>query len=327
MKIYQKADKKFPKLTLSIIFKFVIFLLSIFLLVSCNKKNTNSSYSIVTTNFPCYDFTKEVIGNPEIIKMLIKPGLELHSYDPTPQDILAINNCDVFIYIGGESDEWVEKILSGIDTKNKNILRLIDYVDVFCDDEHHHESHDHDNIEHCHIHEIDEHIWTSPSNAKKMVKAIENNLSQVFPELAQDFVANAENFYRNIDEIIFDIHAIVEKAPQKFIVMGDRFPFKYFVDEFGLESASAFSGCSTAVEASPQTIKNLIDTVKEKKLKTVFHIELSNQKIAKAIAEECGVGITLLHSAQNVSKDEFENGISYITLMRDNAKRLKENLY
>lgn len=307
---------------------FFTLLCFIILFVSCNptkKSSTKGDFpSIVTTNFPCYDFARAVTKDSNI-KMLIKPGMEIHSFDPSPQDIIAINNCDVFIYIGGASDKWVDDILKSINLSNKTIIKLFDSVDISTSIHHDEVSctlPHHSKETHKHNHEIDEHIWTSPSYAKKMVLHTAKKLSEAYPVYAEKYQTNAQAYCNEIQQIINQLLQITQKSKHNFIIMGDRFPLKYFAQEFSIEYEAAYSGCSSAVEVNPQTIAHLIDIAKEKKLKTIFHIELSNQKIAKTIANECNLPITLLHSAQNVTKDDFDNGITYVNIMQGNANRL-----
>lgn len=332
--------------------KKIFILCSIILILTCisfifyksikkdsNSSQNQSSQEILVTNFPCYDFVRSVYDQTDSIRMLIKPGMEVHSFDPSPQDILALNNCKLFVYIGGESDKWVSKILDSINTENIKTLRLMDILEnnedlIECHHEeneicHHHHEHEKNSSQHedsTHNHEIDEHIWTSPTIALKMIDSITSSLATIYPEKAEIFYTNAKDYSSKIEKIRSDINLTVENASEKFIVMGDRFPLFYFAKEFGLDYLAAFSGCSTAVEASPATIAKLIATVKEKNLKTVFHIELSNKKIANVVAEQCNVGTTLLHAAHNITKDEFEKGITYVDIMEGNSKRLAEVL-
>lgn len=322
----------------------VLIILCIFFVFQGNLKKSShetakkAEQEIVTTNFPCYDFIRSVYDQPDSIRMLIKPGMEVHSYDPSPQDILAISKCKLFVYIGGESDQWVSKILDSINTDNITVLRLIDIVEndenliechheenALCHQHQHHHHHQQEEVA-SHHHETDEHIWTSPTIAIKMIDSIAKTLASIYPEKADIFYNNAKDYSSKIEKIRSEINLTVENASEKFIVMGDRFPLFYFAKEFGIDYLAAFSGCSTAVEASPATIAKLIETVKEKNLKTVFHIELSNEKIANVVAEQCNVGTTLLHAAHNITKDEFESGITYVDIMEGNSKRLAEVL-
>lgn len=345
-----------------------------------NKRN-DTQLSVVTTIFPIYDFTRALMyGAPDAqnakvlqttadkikadnsLKLLVKPGMEIHSFDPSPADIAAIQKADVFIYNGGESDEWVHEILESMDTSGKVVVRLIDYVDLVeeeivegmehsHDEEHdhdaheahgHHHDHEHDGHEvhehhDKHGHEADEHIWTSPANAVNMVNAIRDALIKADAEKFGGtkvgfFTKNAADYNRRIERAADTIASVVNKASDKFILMGDRFPLRYFVDYYGLEYRAAFSGCSTAVEANASTIAFLIDTAAERSVPAVFAMELSNRKIAQTVAEGAAKkdgakpAVLELHTVHNLSKDDFKAGETWVSLMMRNAESLKKGL-
>lgn len=362
-----------------------------------NKKN-DTQLSVVTTIFPIYDFTRALMyGAPDAqsakvlqttadkikadnsLKLLVKPGMEIHSFDPSPADIAAIQKADVFIYNGGESDEWVHEILESMDTSGKVVVRLIDYVDLVEEeivegmehshdeehdhdaheahghhhdhdgheahehhDDHHHHDHEHDGHEvhehhDEHSHEADEHIWTSPANAVKMVNAIRDALIKADAEKfggtkAGFFTKNAADYNRRIERAADTIASVVNKASDKFILMGDRFPLRYFVDYYGLKYRAAFSGCSTAVEANASTIAFLIDTAAERSVPAVFAMELSNRKIAQTVAEGAAKkggakpAVLELHTVHNLTKDDFKAGETWVSLMMRNAESLKKGL-
>ncbi|MEE1000214.1 MAG: metal ABC transporter substrate-binding protein, partial [Treponemataceae bacterium] len=268
------------------------------------------------------------------IKMLIKPGAEIHSYDPTPQDLIAIQKSDLFVYNGGESDEWVDEILISMEENAPKTLRLIESV-ALLEEEHFDEEHFHEHEEECHHGhsaeelEADEHVWTSPENARKMVdfvaKALESLEELKFEDKAK-IKENAEDYKNQIDEVESEIKQVLKSKSEKFIVMGDRFPLQYFAKYYGIEYIAAFSGCSTAVEASTQTIGKLIKTVEEKNLPAVFHIELSNHKIADTVAEAAKVATYQLNSVQNISKADFDNGETWVSLMKKNALALDNGM-
>jgi zinc transport system substrate-binding protein len=322
-------------------FIFCILIFGILLgFVSCSKSTStaaeNDKINIVVTTFPCYDFvraTTKDVDNIQI-KMLIKPGAEIHSYDPTPQDLIAIQKSDLFVYNGGESDEWVDEILISMEENAPKTLRLIESV-ALLEEEHFDEEHFHEHEEECHHGhsaqelEADEHVWTSPENARKMVayvaKALESLEELKFEDKAK-IKENAEDYKNQIDEVESEIKQVLESKSEKFIVMGDRFPLQYFAKYYGIEYLAAFSGCSTAVEASTQTISKLINTVKEKSLPAVFYIELSNHKIADTVAEAAKVATYQLNSVQNISKADFDNGETWVSLMKRNALALDKGM-
>lgn len=290
-----------------------------------NTNKMDSKLNIVTTIFPQYDFTRAIVRDKANLTMLIKPGTETHSYDPSPSDIIQIQNSDVFIYIGGENDEWVKGILESMDISNKKIIRLIDCVSPVEEEiiEGMEEDEEHSSEEHI---EYDEHIWTSPKNAILMINAIAEVLCEVDTENAGTYIENAAAYCGEIQALDDEIIDIVGSAKNNLLVFGDRFPFRYFVDEFGLEYRAAFNGCSTETECSAGTMAYLMDTVEKNNISHVFYIELSNANIAKAISEQTGAKMLLLHSCHNLTKDDFEAGATYLSLMKQNAENLKKGL-
>ena len=307
----------------------------------CRKNsNQNAKITVTAATFPCYDAVRAVSGNflkdgTISLKLLCKPGIEVHSFDPSPQDIISINTSNLFVYIGGESDEWVEKIIKSEKNSSSNFLKLLDYAELFDEpeslEEHSKEtSHSHDEKSE-NPHEKDEHIWTSPKNEIQIVKTVCKTLQNIaeqknLPELSENLKQNAENYIQQIENVIQVTQKVLSDTPEKFIVMADRFPFVYFTEFYGINYAAAFSGCSTAVEASTGTIAKIIDIVNKKHLPAVFYIELGNHKIATSIAESCGIKALELQSCQNVTKTDFENGETWVSLMLRNAENLKNGL-
>lgn len=317
-------------------------------LVLNREKFEQKKYSVVSTSFPGYDFARAVTKNTNIsTKMLVKPGAETHTYEPTPQDIIDIKNADMFIYVGGDSDTWVKKILKDVDTKKTHVMKLIDLVSTVNEeivegmedeDEHDHE-HDHDHShshEHDHDHdhkhdhdeeeegpEIDEHVWTSPKKAMEIVKKIAKVASEIDAAEKNKIDDNAEKYVAEIAEVDKDLHQAIDGKISE-IVVADRFPFRYFADEFSLKYAAAFSGCSEQTEASAKTISFLINKVKQDKVKKIYKIELSNGKIAETVSKDTGAEVLELHSAHNVTADDFSKGVTYVDLMKRNLLALSK---
>lgn len=291
---------------------------------------SDGKINIVATIFPQYDFARQVAGDRANITMLLKPGAESHSYEPSPQDILKIKNSAVFIYTGGESDEWVKKILASLDTSQMRIIALLDCVPAVEEElvegmqEEEEEEHDH---EHEAEPEYDEHVWTSPRNAKLIVQKIADTLCAVDTPNAAVYRQNAKNYVAELDKLDADFRALLGGAKRKTLIFGDRFPFRYFADAYGLKYFAAFPGCSTETEASPATIRFLIDKTRQEKIPVVFHIELSNQKMARAIAEATGAQVRQLHAAHNLTRGDFQRGLGYTDFLRQNLAVLKEALY
>jgi zinc transport system substrate-binding protein len=245
--------------------------------------------------------------------MLIDPGAEVHTFDPTPDDIIKIQNADVFIYIGGENDAWVDQVLESTDTSHMTVLRLMDAITPVEEEtvegmqsEHEHEEDEHEEGEG--EPEYDEHIWTSPKNAVRMINYITDALKKTDSLSADKYEKNAAAYTAQIEQVDSDIQAVVDASETKLLVVADRFPFRYLADEFGLNYRAAFSGCSSESEVSAGTLAYLIDTVEEKGIQYVYYIELSNQAVAKAVSEH------------------FEAGITYLQLMQNNLENLKKGL-
>jgi len=281
--------------------------------------------SVVATIFPLYDFARAVSGGLADVTMLLSPGAEVHSFDPTAQDILKIQNCDVFIYVGGRNDAWVDTVLASVDMNGKTVVKLMDavtpveeeIVEGMQADEHAGEdAHE----------EYDEHIWTSPKNAMLMVDAVAQAMGEADSANAEAYLENAAAYNEEIKKLDERIRAVVDSAPKKLLVVADRFPFRYLTEEYGLDYMAAFSGCSAESDVSAGTLAYLIDKVKESGIKYIYHIEMSNRQVADAVAEQTGAAPLLLHSCQNVTRAEFESGVTYVSLMAHNADNLEKGL-
>lgn len=295
--------------------------ISSFALTGCSKEKTQFSKNsdklkIVASIFPYYDFAKTVAGDRAEIKMLLSPGNEPHSYDPSPSDIVAIENCDIFIYNGGESDEWVEGVLDSLENKNIKILCMMDYITPEFEQE----------IDHTKGDEYDEHIWTSLRNAQILVKTIADQMIELDEENAEYYYENALNYINQLYELDKKATQIVANAKSKTLVFGDRFPFLYFVTDYGLDYQCAFPGCSSETEPSIATVTHLIDYIRDNKIPVVLYLDFSNGKIANLIAEDTGAKTLKFSSCHNVTKDEFKNKVSYYSLMEKNINVLKEAL-
>lgn len=276
--------------------------------------------SIVCTNFPCYDFARAVTGGMADLRLLIKPGAEVHSFEPTPADIMSIVNCDLFIYIGGESDAWAEDILSSFGSDAPDTLRMFDCVEAMEEGEYDHEH------EGAHAHEYDEHIWTSPVNAQRMVRAVADKLNEDFSWNSDAWSANGDAYIAQIGEIDAQFRDVAAHAARREMIFADRFPFLYFIREYGLDYVSAFTSCAAESEPSARVIMELIDRVVRDGVPAIYTIELSSGKTAQTIAEETGAKILCFHSIQNVSESDFSAGESYLSLMARNVEALKEGL-
>ena len=277
---------------------------------------------IVATIFPAYDFARAVAGEQADVSMLVRPGSEIHSFDPSPQEILSIHRADVFICIGGESETWVKTLLSSSKPGN-TVLRLIDHIDAVKEETvEGMQVKEEDNEE-----EYDEHIWTSPRNAVALVRAVADALCSSDPLNAAEYRSRADAYAKEIASLGEEFKALAAGAKRKKIVFGDRFPFRYFTDEFGLEYRAAFPGCSVESDVSVTTMAYLMKNVKNEGIPVVYTLELGNGNIARAIAEQTGAEVLTLHSCQNVTRSEFESGATYVGLMRQNLENLRKGLY
>ena len=277
-----------------------------------NKKTDDNKLQITTTIFPYYSIANEVCSEDCNIIMLIKPGSESHTYEPTTEDIMAIKNSDVFIYTGGESDKWVETIISSVDTNKTKIIKVMDYIEPI-QAEHHGEI------------SYDEHVWTSLRNTGIISQIICDFLCEINPEAKDKYISNTEIFINELNDLDTQFKEVIEVS-NKTVVFADRFPFSYFAKDYNLNYVSAFESCAEESEPSIQSMTDIINTVKQENVKNVFYIEFSNQKIADSICEETGTNKLLFHSCHNVSMEDFNNGVSYLSLMKNNLKNLKEAL-
>ncbi|MBO5506102.1 MAG: zinc ABC transporter substrate-binding protein, partial [Clostridia bacterium] len=233
--------------------------------------------------------------------------------------IIAIQSCDLFIYTGGESDSWIEDILSSMENPPA-VFRLVDAVEVI------HSVHDHEEVSLSSHIEFDEHVWTSPVNAMEIVNALSVTITTLDSENSRAYRKNTSEYLGKLEELHDSFIEVTEKAENKTIIMGDRFPFRYLAHEYNLDYMAAFPGCSADSEPGAKTVSQLIEKIKTDNIPVVFHIEFSNKKTAEAISEATGAEIRLLHSCHNVTQEQLENNITYIDLMEQNLTNLKEAL-
>ena len=354
--------------TLKKIFALCLLVILCINIIGCEKNsqqvetNKNSKLTIMTTLYPYYDFVRAVVGNtPGIeVKLLIAPGKDDHSFEPTPKDIVAINKADLFIYNGGSIENWVEEITTSLDNDKQVRMRMMDYLDnnqlqsqgnasvngnaenketeqLFAveDDDHHHEhgkdEHSEEKDEHSeetdeHLEETDEHIWTSPQYAEALVKIISEKLCNMVPEYKKEFEKNSADYIKQIDKVDTRIRKIVEKSKNKEIIFADKFPLKYFAQEYGLKYYAAFPGCSGDTEPSAKTVAFLIDKINANHVKGIFYLELSSRTMADVISEDTGAEVYQFNSCHNVTDKQFREGVTYVQLMNKNADVLEKTI-
>ena len=311
------------------------FLLLSSILSACALKTAEEEkggISIVSTVFPGYDFARQITaGTDANITLLLQPGEEVHSFDPTSQDIIRIQSADLFLYVGGENDAWVDGVLSGLD-KRVNTFRMMDCVTLYEEElvpgmqPEKKDQTTNATATKSEAQEWDEHIWTAPVNAISIVAAMEAELIRIDPANAKTYQANTDAYVAQLQALDQSFWDMVNAGSRKTVVFADRFPARYFVEEFGLSYFAAFPGCSAETEASAATITSLIDNVKAEKIPVVFYIEMSNKQMANTVAEATGAKPLLFHTCHNVTKAEFTSGATYLSLMEGNLLALKAAL-
>lgn len=367
------------------------------LLTGCGRNNTSTPdtdevtegkhLTIVATLFPQYDFARRIAGEYAEVIMLLPPGMESHSYDLRPADMITIRESDIFIYTGKYMETWAQTIIDSLDgsvtvvdaSEGITLSKETDYyieehvheddgnhehedqeheADGHAEDENHEheadehgeggdledEAHEHEEDEDHegvlnhgheeeaheysgHHHEYDPHIWTNPVFAISMVENITNALCTRDPEHAVQYRERADEYISELEELDAAFREIADEAQYKTIFFGGRFAMSYFVQEYGFDCLAAYHDCSAESEPSISSVMRMIDEIREHNAKAVYYEELADPKVARTIAEETGAKLLLLHSAHNVTKEDFDNGITYLDIMWQNAERLKEGLY
>lgn len=299
------------------------------------QTNNAQQIKVVTTIFPEYDWVKEIAGDEASnmdITMLLDNGVDLHSYQPAADDIMEISDCDLFIYVGGESDAWVEDALKEAVNENMKVINLLDVLGSSVKEEEvveGMETEEEISEEAGGETEYDEHVWLSLRNAKILCKAIADELAEIDTENADIYQENEKAYADKLDALDEKYQEAVEAASQRTLLFGDRFPFRYMADDYGLSYYAAFVGCSAETEASFETITFLAGKTDELGLKNIMTIEKSDQKIAKTIIEntkEKNQGILTLDSMQSTTSDDVKKGTTYFSVMENNLNVLREVL-
>ena len=369
-------ENKFSRKT-EFLRKSVVFIVTISMILGmagCGKtteKEDNYRLKIVTSLFPYYDMARAVIGDVKGIdlKMTVTPGQDSHSFEPTPSDVIQMENADVLIYNGGSLETWIDTLLDSLNNKNQIQMKMMDYVDVLNEEivegmdtrfeEHDHDEHSHKEDNHnkekhkedshseenhkednhsedssndSEFHnedsegeheETDEHICTSPVNEIIMTEKICETLSKALPEEKENFQKNAESYISQLKELDNEFRTIVENAKINEIIFADKFPLQYFAKEYGLKYYAAFPGCGSDMEPSAKTIAFLVDRIKEDNIKAVFYLELSSHIVADAIETDTGAKPLQFNSCHNITQKQFDSGVTYVDLMKENVNNLK----
>lgn len=315
------------KCSLTYVLMVVMTLISVVMISGCdvNQQNEkNDKITVVTTIFPQYDFFRQIAGDKINLSMLIKPGNDIHSYEPSPQDIKKINGADMLVYVGGDSDAWIDEIMDSVDMDDKVQIGLMDCVSTVEEESKKGMTIKEEGGEE--EKEYDEHVWTSPQNAILIVRKLCAALSELDPDNASYYKQNSKEYIKKLEKLDEEFKEVVKQSKRKEIIVGDRFPFRYLTEEYGLDYYAAFPGCSDSTEANAETIAFLIDKVKEDDIPVVFHTEMSNEQVCDAICEQTGAKSEQLNAVHNISDDDFKAGVTYIDLMEHNVEVLKEAL-
>lgn len=321
----------------------LIFAIFVGILTGCGEQKFSEDegkYHIVCTIFPEYDWLKNVIGEDSEcfeIDLLIKNGTDLHSYQPTAEDMATIADCDFFVYVGGESATWVDDALKNVRNQEVRILNLShllegnlqeeEHVEGMQDTHHHHDESCEEEHDHYHEEAYDEHVWLSLKNAKVIVEELCRIVSEMDAAHAERYEKNAEAYVKQITQLDQCFEQEIGQAKKDTILVADRFPFLYMVKDYDLEYYAAFSGCSAETEASFETITFLMEKVEMLDLSTILVIENSDDRLAKTVAANAGnPEIRVLNSLQSISESEMKQGASYLEIMRENLEVLKAAL-
>lgn len=292
----------------------------------------SNKLNIVTTIFPAYDWVREILGDETDraeITMLLDSGVDLHSYQPTVDDIVKISDCDLFLYVGGESDGWVDDALKNAPNKERKVIRLLDVLGDSAKAEEtvegmQEEEHDHEEEA-----EYDEHIWLSLKNAQVLVAAISEALQESDPARKDTYAANAAAYVEKLSALDGEYRAAVDSGKYKTLLFGDRFPFRYLADDYGLDYYAAFPGCSAETEASFETVSFLAGKMDALGLPCVLTIEGTQHKIAETIVQNTAQKnqqVLTMDSMQAVTANDAASGVSYLSIMEKNLSVLKKAL-
>lgn len=305
-----------------IIAVFITFFLIIgIILISIGNINkitkTTNKIMVVTSLFPEYDFVKQIGKEKVDVQILLPPGTESHTYEPTPSDIVNINEADMFVFTNEIMEPWADKIANSIDS-DTIILQAAENINLI--ELGHEESKTHDN------HEYDAHVWLNPINSIKMVDNITEKLCEISPENEEYFKNNANEYIKELENLDKKIEEIIQNSKNKKLVFGGEFAYIYFINRYNLEYATAYDGCGEGAEPSATKIKEIVDTINNEQIPVIFYQELSEGKVANMIAEETNIKASVFHTAHNVTKEDLDNGITYLDIMNENLEKIKNAL-
>ncbi|MFA5363369.1 MAG: zinc ABC transporter substrate-binding protein [Candidatus Omnitrophota bacterium] len=316
-----------------------------FIGISCAfAQESKGKLEVVTTLFPTYDFAKQIGKDKINVFLLLPPGVESHTFEPKPQDVVRINKAGVFIYTGKYMEPWAEDLLKGVSNNDLVVVDSSLGIELMAEDDHdeegeHHEGERHDDgddhekehgeeHEHGHHHHggEDPHIWVDLAHDQVMVDTIAKALTEKDPANGAFYLNNAKEYKMKLADLDRRFEETLSTAKHKTIIYGGHFAFGYFAKRYGLEHDSPYDGFSPNAEPSPKAIASLINKLKQSGIKYIYYEELLDPKVARTISQETGAKLELLHGAHNVSKDELARGVTFLDIMEDNLKKLKVGL-
>lgn len=310
---------------------FISGIMLIFCLTACNTDSkesikNNDKLQIVTTTFPAYDWVREILGEEAEVTFLLESGVDMHSFQPSVDDILKISECDMFVYVGGESDRWAQDALKEASNKDIVAVNLLEVLGDSVKEEEILEGMEHDYEEES---EPDEHVWLSLKNAEKFCDHITQKLSEIDPQNAESFQHNNQAYVEKLSALDERYQSYINSAKRHVLLFADRFPFRYLTDDYDLSYYAAFPGCSAETQASFETITFLAEKINELKLTSVIIIEGSDSKIANTVINETqpkNLNILTLDSMQSVTSNDIENGLTYLSVMENNLDNIRTAL-
>lgn len=317
----------------AIISLIILILIIIGLILIFNKQTIpikeEGKITVIASIYPVYDFAKEIAGDKANVSMLLSPGVEIHDYEPTPQDMINIQSADLFLYMSNDLEPWAETLISGLDN-SENIKTIADGIELIENEEFEKEylssDEDSNHEEHEEHEKYDTHIWLDPLKAIEMVKNIEKQLSEADPENAQYYKENANRFIIQLETLDKDFDNAIAESSRNEIAFGGPFSYAYFIKRYNLEFVTAYDSCGESGEPSIQKIFNVIEEIKKENIPVIFYKELSSGNIAKTISEETGAKLLEFNSLHSITQKQLNNGETYISIMYKNLENLKRAL-
>lgn len=297
-----------------------LILLSLFMiLTACASKPVpptppSGKISVIATLFPQYDFARQIAGEYADVTLLLPPGAESHSFEPSPNDMIRISQSQLFLYTGDAMEPWVPKMLAGFDDSGFLAVDLSQGISLEPEASHG----DHAGF--------DPHIWTSPVKAKQMVKNLTDALCQADPQHQSAYQENSSAYLEKLGQLDAKFREIAGNGKRRDFVFGSRFACRYFAEEYGLQPLSPYDSCSAETEPSAQAMAHVIDYIQSAGIPVIYYQELTDEKTARSMAETTGAELLLFHSCHNVSKEDFQKGVTYLSLMEQNAEHLQKGL-